>query len=237
MRRYPVVGGMAAWRLPLLASLLALAGVALDAGGWALGVLGFGWLANRLWQCVVVEVSPDGLARGLLVEGTFLRPPAAIAWSAVVAVETDWCDPGDHSGLETRVRGRDGTTIRLSTAMGCRGYWSCLEAIVRRAPGAARSGLTDATLAGGPPARREVLAAAKTSAVLALVLVALIGVFYVWAQGRSSLARDLERATEAGSFPPGECGGAVERSEPGTADGWPAPPCPPPAGEPRTAPP
>jgi hypothetical protein len=46
-----------------------------------------------------------------------------------------------------------------------------------------------------------VLAALRTAAVLALLLVALVGLHYVWAQGRSSLARYLEQ-TGAGQTRP-----------------------------------
>jgi hypothetical protein len=76
--------------------------------------------------------------------------------------------------------------------MGFQSYWACLAEIVRQAPWAARPGLTDAVLAGGPPARRDVIAATKTAGALALILAAMVGVCYLWAQGRSSLSRDLE---------------------------------------------
>ena len=65
-------------------------------------------------------------------------------------------------------------------------------------PAAARSGLTDAVLADGPPSRHHVVSALGTAAGLSLVLAALVAVHALWAQGRSSLARDLERIGAAG---------------------------------------
>ena len=50
-----------------------------------------------------------------------------------------------------------------------------------------------ATLAGGPPARRDVVSATATAGALARVLVAMIGVFYVWAQGGSFLSATSRR--------------------------------------------
>lgn len=214
MQRYPVVGGATAWRLPILTTLLALAGLALDAWGLAVGVVVLGWVSHRLWRSVVIEVSPDGLARGWALDGRFVGAPASMAWSAVVAVETDWWEPDDHRALETAIRSRDGTTIRISTAMGLRSYWACLAEIVRRAPGAVHEGLTDATLTGGPPAGRDLLAAAKTAGALALILVAMIGLCYVLAQGRSSLSRYLEETSALPSLQREEC-----RPDPRIGDG------------------
>jgi hypothetical protein len=198
MQRYPVVGGVAAWRLPVLTTLLALGGLALGTWGLAVGVVVLGWIGQRLRRSVVIEVSPDGLARGLALEGVFANP-TSMSWTSVVAVETDWWAPHDDHALETTVRSRDGTTIRLSTAMGLQSYWACLAEIVRRAPGALRSGLTDATLASGPPSRRDAIAAVKTAGALSLVLLMMIGLCYVLAQGRSSLSRYLE---ETATSPP-----------------------------------
>lgn len=205
MQRYPVVGGATAWRLPVLTTLLTLGGLALGAWGLAVGVVVLGWVGHRLWRSVVIEVSPDGLARGLALEGHFVGPTASMAWSAVVTVETDWWEPDDHRALETSIRSRDGTTIQISTAMGLQSYWACLGEIVRRAPGAVHEGLTDATLAGGPPAGRDLLAAARTAGALALILGAMVGFGYVLAQGRSSLSRSLEETAALPSFQREEC--------------------------------
>jgi hypothetical protein len=220
MRRYPVVGGAAAWRLPLLTGLLALAGLALDTRALAAIVIVVGWAGHRLWRSVVVEISPDGLARGFALDGAFVGPTLSLPWSSVVAVETGWMAPDDHRALETVVRGRDGTTIRISTTMGLPRYRACLAEIVRRAPSADRVGLTDATLASEPPARPEMLTAVWMAGGLGLVLATLVGLGYLLAQGRSSLARYLDE-----SAPPAhllsECRPAVRID-----DGPPSPPCP-----------
>jgi hypothetical protein len=148
---------------------------------------------HHLTRGVVLEISGPGLSRGLLGAGVFRGRAPVMAWSTVTEVHTAWCRPGDDFALETVVRDRDGGSIRLSTAMGLAAYWSCLDEIVRRAPRAARSGLTDSVLADGPPTRRHLVSALGTAAGLALVLAAAVAVHALWAQGRSSLARDLER--------------------------------------------
>jgi hypothetical protein len=56
-------------------------------------------------------------------------------------------------------------------------------------------------LAEGPPGRRGFLSAAATAGALALVVVAVVGVHYLWAQGRSSVVRlqDPDRPPEPGA--------------------------------------
>jgi hypothetical protein len=193
VRRYPLLGGPAAWYLPLLAAVLAAGAVAFAAFDLAVGAIALGWAVHHLTRGVVLEISGPGLSRGLLGAGVFRGRAPVMAWSTVTEVHTAWCRPGDDFALETVVRDRDGGSIRLSTAMGLAAYWSCLDEIVRRAPLAARSGLTDSVLADGPPTRRHLVSALGTAAGLALVLAAAVAVHALWAQGRSSLARDLER--------------------------------------------
>ena len=197
IRRYPVLGG-AAWGLSLLAILLAAGAVAFRGVEVAVGVAALGWAAHRLSRSVVVETSPAGLTRGLLALGTFRARTTVIPWRSIVEVRTAWCRPGDDSALETAVRDREGRTIRLSTTMGLAAYWACLAEIVRRAPAAARVGLTDRLLAEGPPERFDLVAATRAAAALALILAAIVAVHFLWAQGRSSLARDLEQASAVG---------------------------------------
>jgi hypothetical protein len=196
--RYPLLGGAAAWYLPLLGSVLAAGAVAFAAFEVAVVAAGLAWAAHRLTRSLALEISPTGLTRGLLGAGTFRVRTTDMSWSVIVEVHTAWRRPGDDFGLETIVRDREGRTIRLSTAMGLRTYWACLAEIVCRAPAARRSGLTDRVLADGPPARHHVVSALGTAAGLALVLAALVTVHYLWAQGRSSLARDLERISAPG---------------------------------------
>ena len=192
-RRYSVVGGAPAMYLPLLAAVLGAGAVAFGAFDVAIGAAALGWAVYRLTRSVVVEISSTGLTRGVLGIGAFRALPVVIPWGAVAAVHTAWCRPGDDFALETSVRDHAGRTIRLSTAMGLAAYWDCLDEIVRRAPAAARSGLTDAVLGDGPPSRHHLVSALGTAAGLALVLAAFIAVHALWAQGRSSLARDLDR--------------------------------------------
>jgi hypothetical protein len=87
--------------------------------------------------------------------------------------------------------------------MGLDRYWVCLAAVVRAAPRAARSGVTEAVLADGPPAHRHAVSAALTAGALALVLAAMVAVHYLWAQGRSSHARQLEAAPGVSASPGG----------------------------------
>lgn len=214
MRRYPTVGGVAAWRVPVLTGLLVAGALALRTPDLALAALILGGLAHRLWRMGVVEVSPTGLTRGFLLRGTFLPGARVIPWLAVVEIHTEWCRPGDDSALETLVRDHDGTTIRISTAMGLASYLACLAAVARAAPVAARTGLTEAALAEGPPTRRGARAAAVTAGALALVLLALVGIHHLLAQGPSSLSRYLEEigaATEPAGATCGRKSGAGDR--------------------------
>jgi hypothetical protein len=207
VRRYPLIGGAAAWYLPLLAVTLAIGAVAFEAFEVAIGAVAFGWAVHRLTRSVVVEISPTGVTRGLLTLGTFRVRTIVIPWGAIAEVHTAWCRPGDDFGLETAARDHEGRTIRLSTAMGLPAYWACLAEIVRRAPDAARSGITDAVLADGPPARHHVVSAIGTAAALSLVLAAFVTIHYLLAQGRSSLARDLEPIGAAGELTAPACAG------------------------------
>lgn len=194
-RRYPAVGGAAAWALALLAILLTVAAAVFHGIGMAAAVAALGWTVHRLSRAMIVETSSAGLTRGLLGLGAFPARPTLIPWGSIVEVRTAWRRPGDDSALETVVRDREGRVIRLSTAMGLGAYWACLAEIVRRAPDAARVGLTDPVLADGPPGRRDLMAAGRAAAALALLLAAVVAMHYVWAQGSSSVARDLERAS------------------------------------------
>lgn len=96
------------------------------------------------------------------------------------------------------MRDTHGRAIHFTTAMGLRDYWACLAAVAARVPAARRSGLTDALLTGEPPGRRAVLSAAGTAGLLALLIVVLVGIHYLWAQGPSSLTRYLEQTGRGG---------------------------------------
>jgi hypothetical protein len=196
--RIPVVGGIAAWYVPLVTTTLALGALGLGLLDLAVAVGVAGFVAQSLLRGVVVEVSPRGLTRGFVLEGRFLGRATVMAWDAVASVHTDWRRPGDDTALATTVRDLHGGAIHFTTAMGLGRYWACLAAVAARAPAAGRSGLTEALLADAPPGRQSALSAAATAGLLGLAIVAVAGVHYLWAQGRSSLARSLE--------PPGAVG-------------------------------
>jgi hypothetical protein len=217
-RRYPLLGGAAAWYLPLLGAAIAGAAAAVGALDVALGAAAFGWAVRRLTCSVAVEIAPIGLTRGILGLGSFRARTTVIAWDTVAEVHTQWSRPGDDLALETVVRDREGRTIRLSTAMGLAAYWACLGEIVRRAPAARRSGITDAVMVEAPPSRRHLVSAMGTAAGLALALAALVSVHYLWAQGRSSLSRDLERIG-AVTEPAPACPAVARRSVAGGGEG------------------
>lgn len=197
LRRFPLVGGVAAWHVPLV--LFALGLGALGRGlleiAMVVCVLAFG--ARNLLASRVVEVSLQGLTRGFVLNGRFVGRTTAMAWSAVASVRTDWRTAGDDTALATTVRDHHGHAIHFTTAMGLRAYWSCLAAIVAAAPEAERLGLTDEVLGSNPLGRRTVVPAAATAGALALVIVALVGVHYLWSRGSSSLSRSIEQE-EAG---------------------------------------
>ncbi len=198
LRHVPVIGGLAAWHIPLVAMLLGLGalGLGLLELAVAVGVLGF--VAQTLLRSVVVEISPRGLTRGFTLNGRFLGPTTVMAWEAVASLHTDWRRPGDDTALATTVRDGHGHAIHFTTAMGLRGYWACLTSVGARVPAARRSGLTDALLSNEPPGWRTLLSTAATAGVLALLIVMLVGLHYLFAQGPSSLTRYLEQTGATG---------------------------------------
>jgi hypothetical protein len=198
--RYPLIGGVASWRVPVLAALLAAGALALDVSDLAAAVAILGWLAHGLCRSVVLEISPVGITRGFVLNGDFRGPATVLSWPLIAEVHTSWCRPRDESALQTIVRASDGVAVRFSTAMGLAAYWTCLAEVVRRTPGAVRSGLTDAVLADGPPARSHLLSAMVTAAALALILLALVGLYHVWAQGASWLSRYLADDDVSGAW-------------------------------------
>jgi hypothetical protein len=197
LRHVPVIGGLAAWHIPLVVTPLGLGalGLGLLELAVAVGVLGF--VAQTLLRSVVVEISPRGLTRGFALNGRFLGRTTVMAWEAVASVHTDWRRPGDDTALATTVRDGHGHAIHFTTAMGLRGYWACLAAVGARVPAARRSGLTDALLSNQAPDGRTLLSGAATAGALALLIVMLVGLHYLFAQGPSSLTRYLEQTGAA----------------------------------------
>jgi hypothetical protein len=192
VRRYPILGGVARWPIAWVTGTLALGAAVLGAADLLVVGLLLGVLAYRAASSPMVELSPRGLTRGIVIQGRFLGRTTVMAWHAVASVHSDWRTPGDDSALATVVRDHEDRVIAFSTAMGLGNYWECLAGIVAATPAATRSGLTEAILAEGPPVRATLLAAARTAAMLGLAIAVLVGICYVWAQGPSSLSRYLE---------------------------------------------
>jgi hypothetical protein len=192
VRRYRVVGGAAAWWLPLATTGLVAVALGLDFLELAVAAGVLGSVGHGVSRSLVVESAPAGLTRGVVVRGRFLATAAVMSWRAVREVRTDWARPGDDSALVTTVRDIEGRTLRFSTLMGLNDFLACLAEIARRAPGAARAGLTDALLAEGPPDAHHARSTAMAAGALSLILLALVGIHYIWAQGTSTLARYLD---------------------------------------------
>ena len=197
VRHFPLVGGLAAWHVPVVMTPLALGAIGLELPEMAVALVGLGLALHGLVRGGIVEISPRGVTRGFVLNGRFVGRTTVIAWGAVASVHTDWRRPGDDTALQTTVRDDHGHAIHFTTAMGLHAYWTCLAAVAESLPETRRLGLTDAALAGRPLGRRTALPAAATAGALALIIVALAGVHYLWAQGSSSLARSIEPAETA----------------------------------------
>lgn len=178
-RRYRALGGLAGWRVPLVGGVIAL-GAAL-AGHWTFACIlaAAGLAARGLDRAVVLDVSAMGLSRGVAVAGAFLGPARVIAWRSVDEVASFWRGPRDFTALETVVSSREAGTIHFSSRMGYAAYRELLADVVRRAPRARRTGLTDELLADLAPSPRRLSArtlalivAAAFLAVLALAALA-----------------------------------------------------------------
>jgi len=195
---FPVIGGVAAWHIPLVLTTLGLGAIRLGLLEIAVAVAGLGFAVQSLLGGRIVEISTRGLTRGFVLNGRFVGRTTVMAWTAVASVHTDWRQPGDDTALGTTVRDHQGHAIHFTTAMGLRAYWTCLAAVAAGAPDAQRLGLTNAVLEGNPPGRSTLLPAAATAGALALVIVALTGIHYLWSQGPSSLTRSIEQTDAVG---------------------------------------
>lgn len=172
LHRYRAVGGLAAWRAPLLCGGVAVGGAL--AGEWtvALGVVLVGLALEAMDTAVVFEVSSRGLARGLAVGGVLVGHARSVSWDAVEEIFTRWRRPGDFTVLETVVVTRGRERLTFGTRMGLAAYRSLLTLVVRHAPSARRTGLTEQVLAEveGRRARPSLGLRAVVLAGLALLL-------------------------------------------------------------------
>lgn len=200
-RHVPVVGGIAAWPVPLVTFALGLSGLGLGLPDLAVAACVAGLVAQSLLRGRVVEISQRALTRGFVLNGRFLGRTTVMPWRTIASVHTDWRRSGDDTALATTVHDRQGRAIHFTTAMGLRTYRECLVAVADGALEAERSGLTDTLLAEEPPGPRAVLSAAATTGALALVILMLVGIHYLWARGPSTLERYLE-GTAPSTLPP-----------------------------------
>ncbi len=145
-RRYHAIGGVTAWRAPLgfgvLAAVIAVHGEADTA--WIVAAAGF--VVYQFDRSLVFDVALPALSAGRSV-GAALVAPRTVAWPAVEEITTRWRGPRDFSALDTAVLARDGTVLRFGSRMGLRAYRALLADVVRHAPAARRTGLTDEVLA------------------------------------------------------------------------------------------
>jgi hypothetical protein len=171
-RRYPAVGGLAAWRRPALLGGLAVA--ALVVGEWtvASALAATEIVLELIGAAVLFEVSPRGLARGLALRGVMIGHGRVLAWEAVEEVATRWYRPGDCSMLETIITTRDRERLSFSTRMGLRGYWRLLADVTRHAPHARHTGLTVEVLSESPSVMRPMSPRRRAVLVAGLVVVA-----------------------------------------------------------------
>ena len=149
-RRYPMIGRLATWSVPLVCGVLAAA--LLSKGEWVAAVILclLAAMLLRLEGTLVCEVSPAGLARGVCVGGAFVGPARVIAWPAVEEIMTDWRGGRDQTLLVTTVQGRDGSTLSFTSTMGLRAYRALVAEVACRAPHARLTGLTAQLLAEMP---------------------------------------------------------------------------------------
>lgn len=175
-RRYRVIGGVAAWRFPMVFGFLTAA--AAVAGEWTIAcvVAATGVVVHAIEHGAVFVISPRGLTRGFLIGSSLVGPPRVVAWASIVEIATSWRGERDYTALDTTVRARDGEVLRFSSRMGLAAYQSLLADVSMRAPATAvRSGLTEQVLeeAGRPGFRISRAWATAFSVAVVLALLAL----------------------------------------------------------------
>jgi len=178
-RRYPTVGGIAAWRIPCLFGPCALAAELV--GEWMIAGVIVVVAATMWWveRALIIEVSSTGLAWGLVVGGRFLGTARVIPWRSVEEVATSWRHENDFTALDTVVRGLNGEEVRFGTRMGLGAYRALLATIDRHTLGARRTGLTGQFLAEPPVSTRRMVRG-FAAALSTLVFLAILA-FVAWA--------------------------------------------------------
>lgn len=173
-QRYPTIGGVSAWRIPVAMAVAMLCAIAISELVVACVIAVLSVVAASVDRSTVVEVSSAGLARGFTLRGAFLGPARVLPWQSVAEITTAWRAPRDYSVLETIVSAQDGMIVRFSSKMGLAAYRALIADVVRLAPGAQRTGLTDQVLAERHrPSRRGLrVALAVTFALLLAFLIA-----------------------------------------------------------------
>jgi hypothetical protein len=142
-RRYPVVGGLAAWRFPIVFGFLTAAAAGADEWSVACVLVATGLFAHALEQGAVIAISPRGLTRGFVIGSSFVGPARIVSWESIVEIATGWRGGGDYTALETTVHSRDGVVLRFGSRMGLAAYQVLLADVNMHAPVTAfRSGLT-----------------------------------------------------------------------------------------------
>jgi hypothetical protein len=141
--RYRVVGGVAAWRVPMVFGFLIIA--AAGAGEWSIAcvLVAIGLVVQALEQGAVFVISPRGLTRGFVIASSFVGPAWIMPWASIAEIATGWRGGRDYTALETTVRARDGSVLRFGSQMGLATYQALLAEVHVHAPATTvRSGLT-----------------------------------------------------------------------------------------------
>ncbi len=174
--RYRAVGGVAAWRVPMVFGFLTVA--AAGGGEWSIACVlaAAGLVAHALEQGAVFAISPRGLTRGFVIGSSFVGPARIVPWASIAEIATGWRGGRDYTALETTVRSRDGSVLRFGSRMGLAAYQALLAEVNMHAPAmAVRSGLTQQVIeeARRPGFGISPVWATAVSVVVVLALLAL----------------------------------------------------------------
>ncbi len=169
-RRYHAIGGVAAWRVPVLFGMLSLS--VSVAGEWGVaGLLGLvGLILHGIERSGLLEVSAFGLSQGHGPSGRLLGSARVLPWRGITRIETRWRTPHDFTSLHTVVSGPHVGSITFSSRMGLGAYRALIEDVSRRAPWANQTGLTSQFLAEACPESPRRLTSRDRGLILAAAL-------------------------------------------------------------------